>query len=46
MSSKTAARALMVLCAGVISMGAEIKKAQAELEAKYKPRTAELEKVL
>jgi outer membrane protein len=55
----------MVLCAGVISMGAaaaqakvaiinlqravvetaEIKKAQAELEAKYKPRTSELEKM-
>lgn len=65
MLSKTAARALMVMCAGVVSMGAaaaqakvaiinvqraivetaEIKKAQGELEAKYKPRTAELEKV-
>lgn len=65
MFSKTAARALMVLCAGVISTGAavaqakvaiinlqravvetaEIKKAQADLEAKYRPRTAELEKV-
>lgn len=65
MFSKTAARALVVLCAGVISAGAaaaqakvaiinlqravvetaEIKKAQADLEAKYKPRTAELEKV-
>jgi outer membrane protein len=63
MSSKQLARALMVVCAGVISTGAasaqikvaivnfqkaivdtaEIKKAQLDLEAKYKPRTAELE---
>jgi len=65
MLSKPLARALMIVCAGVISMGAasaqakvaivnfqkaiietaEIKKAQTDLEAKYKPRTAELEKL-
>jgi outer membrane protein len=65
MSSQLAARAFMVLCAGVLSMGAaaaqakvaiinvqraiietaEIKKAQAELEAKFRPRTGEIEKV-
>jgi outer membrane protein len=65
MFSKHLARALMIVCAGVISMGAaaaqakvaiinvqkaiidtaEIKKAQADLEAKYKPRTTELEKL-
>ena len=65
MLSKPLARALMIACAGVISMGAaaaqakvaivnfqkaivetaEIKKAQTDLEAKYKPRTAELEKL-
>jgi outer membrane protein len=65
MSSQLAARVFMVLCAGVLSMGAaaaqakvaiinvqraiietaEIKKAQAELEAKFRPRTGEIEKV-
>jgi outer membrane protein len=65
MFSKHTARALMIVCAGFLSMGAaaaqvkvaivnfqkaiiesaEIKKAQSELEAKYKPRTAELERL-
>ena len=65
MSIKTLVRALMIVCAGVLSIGsaaaqakvaiinvqraiietAEIKKAQSELEAKYRPRTAELEKL-
>ncbi len=65
MFSKHLARALMVICAGVLSAGAvaaqtkvaiinvqraivetaEIKKAQTMLESKYKPRTAELEKL-
>src|SRR4051812_4239330 len=65
MFSKNLARALMIVCGGIISMGAasaqakvaiinvqkaiidtaEIKKAQADLEAKYKPRTTELEKL-
>lgn len=63
MFSNTAARAAMIFCAGVLTLGtaaaqakvaiinvqraiietADIKKAQAELEAKYKPRTQELE---
>ena len=65
MSTKTLVRALLIVCAGVLSAGsaaaqakvaiinvqraiietAEIKKAQTELEAKYKPRTVELEKL-
>jgi outer membrane protein len=65
MSSKMLVRALLVVCAGVVSLGsasaqvkvaiinvqraiietAEIKKAQADLEAKYRPRTGELEKL-
>ncbi len=65
MFSKNAARAVLVLCAGILSAGAaaaqakvaiinvqraivetaEIKKAQVSLEAKYKPRTVELEKL-
>jgi outer membrane protein len=65
MSSKTILRALMVVSAGVLSIGAaaaqakvaiinvqraiietaEIKKAQTDLETKYRPRTAELEKL-
>ena len=65
MLSKQFARALITICAGLISMGAasaqvkvaivnfqkaiiataEIKKAQVDLEAKYKPRTLELEKL-
>jgi outer membrane protein len=65
MSSQLAARAFMIWCAGMLSIGAaaaqskvaiinvqraivetaEIKKAQAELEAKFRPRTTEIEKV-
>ncbi len=63
MFSNSAARAAMIFCAGVLTLGtaaaqskvaiinvqraiietADIKKAQAELEAKYRPRTQELE---
>jgi outer membrane protein len=65
MLSKPLARALNIVCAGVLLAGAaaaqtkvaiinvqraivetaEIKKAQTVLEAKYKPRTADLEKL-
>lgn len=65
MLSKHLARALTIVCAGVLSMGAasaqakvaiinfqksiidtaEIKKAQVDLETKYRPRTSELEKM-
>ncbi len=65
MFSSFMARALMIVCAGVLSAGAaaaqvkvaiinvqraiietaEIKKAQGDLEAKFKPRTSELEKL-
>ena len=72
MFSKPFARALMFVCAGVLSLGsaaaqtgaapspakvaiinvqraivdtAQIKKAQADLEAKFKPRAAEVEKL-
>lgn len=65
MLRKQSPRALLVICAGLLGMGAaagqakvaivnfqkaivdtaEIKKAQADLEAKYKPRTVELEKI-
>ena len=65
MSSKFFVRALMTVCAGILTLGsasaqlkvaiinvqrsiietAEIKKAQVDLEAKYRPRTAELEKL-